>query len=309
MHTQQLLHLVNDMSRNLEGDHALEVLAKRTTQSPFRLLRHFQKLVGETPKHFILRLRLERAAGDLLSTTDSVLNIALNNGFNSHEVFVRAFRRHFGCRPKHYRKTRFVMSSNEKRQRHLRTVRTAGPCIGLYRIGLQQNEANSKKTGRKTTMPITSIEREILEPQPILYIRRKIVESELQATMGECFGKVFRYAQTHGIAMAGNPLARFTETTIGLRTVDFGLPLVEPAEGHEEIEADFLASGPVAKAVHMGPYEQLGESNAAVHRWIEDNGYQVAGAPWNWYVTSPAEDTDPSTWRTEVYWPITDPGS
>ncbi len=56
-------------------------------------------MVGETPKQYTLRLRLERAVARLITSGDAVLDIALALGLNSHEVFTRAFRRRFGCTP------------------------------------------------------------------------------------------------------------------------------------------------------------------------------------------------------------------
>ena len=56
--------------------------------------------------------------------------------------------------------------------------------------------------------------------------------------------------------------------------------------------------------VHAGPYEQLADTNAAIERWIEEQGFVVGGAPWEWYVTDPGEYPNPADWRTEVYWPL-----
>ena len=42
----------------------------------------------------------------------------------------------------------------------------------------------------------------------------------------------------------------------------------------------------------------------ALERWIEANGYRTGGAPWESYITDPADLPDPADWRTEVYWPL-----
>src|SRR5580704_7929678 len=65
-----------------------------------------------------------------------------------------------------------------------------------------------------------------------------------------------------------------------------------------------LPGGPVALGIHAGPYEGLSETHAAIERWIEANGYRPDGAPWEQYVTDPAEHPNPADWRTEVYWPL-----
>ena len=66
------------------------------------------------------------------------------------------------------------------------------------------------------------------------------------------------------------------------------------------------SGGPAAVAVHAGPYDQLGETYAALERWIEANGLRTAGAPWESYITDPTDHPDPADWRTEIYWPVID---
>ena len=67
---------------------------------------------------------------------------------------------------------------------------------------------------------------------------------------------------------------------------------------------DILPGGPAATTVHAGPYETLHEAYAALETWIESNGFHPAGAPWESYITDPAEYPDPRDWKTEVSWPI-----
>ena len=153
-------------------------------------------------------------------------------------------------------------------------------------------------------MPTLSITRQERAAQPILLIRRRIARSELQSMLAECFGRLYAHGQKAGLAIAGYPLARYVSAGPGLWTVEAAMPLAAPAPGEGEMQAGSLPAGPVAMGVHAGPYEQLPETSAAIERWIEANGYQVGGAPWEWYVTDPAEHPDPADWRTEVYWPL-----
>ena len=70
------------------------------------------------------------------------------------------------------------------------------------------------------------------------------------------------------------------------------------------MQSGTLASGPVAFAVHEGPYEQLSETYAAIGTWTGASGYAVGGPPWESYVTDPAQTPDPADWRTEMFWPL-----
>lgn len=153
-------------------------------------------------------------------------------------------------------------------------------------------------------MPTLEIERREVESQPILFIQRRVARTQLQPLFAQCFPKLYGHCVQSGLAMAGQPIARYVSTGTGLWTIDCAIPLVEPTSNEGEMQSGQLQTGPVAFAVHVGSYEQLPESNAAIEQWIEDNGLQVNGPAWEVYVTDPAEHPDPSDWRTEVYWPI-----
>ena len=67
-----------------------------------------------------------------------------------------------------------------------------------------------------------------------------------------------------------------------------------------------LPAGPAAVTTHMGPYDTLSNAYGAIETWMEAKGQAPAGAPWESYITDPAEHPDPSNWRTEIYWPLQD---
>ena len=296
---RDLLELLRSIRHRLDANVSLDALATRAGWSPFHLHRAFRRMVGETPKQYTQRLRLEGAAGRLLAGDDSVIDVALAAGFTSHEVFTRAFRRHFGRSPAVYRATALTGASPEVRARHRALTDTTGPCVGLFHISLNQSHPV-----RRSLMPTLSIERRELAARPALIIRRRIARDELQPTLADCFGRVFGHCQKVGIPLDGRPFTRYLTTGPGLWTIEAGKPLATPATGDGEIEAVTLPAGPVAFAVHGGLYDQLTETYVAVERWMESNGFRPAGAPWESYITDPAEHPDPADWRTEVYWPL-----
>ncbi|MGH8144122.1 MAG: GyrI-like domain-containing protein [Steroidobacteraceae bacterium] len=153
-------------------------------------------------------------------------------------------------------------------------------------------------------MATVSITRVQLAARPILLIRRRIGRGELQPTLGECFGLLYGHGHKAGLPIAGWPLARYLSTGPGLWTIEAAMPLAAPASAQEPMQAGELPAGPAALGIHAGPYEQLPETHAAIEKWIEANGHRAAGAPWESYVTDPAQHPDPADWRTEVYWPL-----
>jgi len=293
---QRLLPLLRDVCGGLYEDLSLPALARRTGCSQSHFHRLFSSFTGESPKRYTLRIRLDRAAAELLATEASILDVALDAGFASHEVFTRAFSRQFGCTPRAYRARSRLPP--DQRLRYREVMRAVSPCVRLYGMPLSQE-------GEEARMPTSVIERrEIESEQPILFIRRRIPVSQLQPTMAECFGALFGYGQRAGLPIAGQPISRYVSTGAGLWTVDFVMPLMQPAEPNGEMDAGALMSGPVAFAVHEGPYDRLSDTHAAIEKWIEDNGYSAGGPPWESYVTDPGELPDPADWRTEVFWPL-----
>jgi len=163
---RDLLHVVGRLRRDLDGDASLDTLARRAGWSPFHLQRVFTRVVGETPKQYALRLRLEGAAARLVSTDESICDIALAAGFASHEVFTRAFRRHFGQSPTRYRRTALRGAASDVRARHRSLIDSAGPCVGLFHTTIYSSH-------RRHTMPTLSIDRRELAEQPILSVRSR----------------------------------------------------------------------------------------------------------------------------------------
>jgi AraC-like DNA-binding protein len=79
-------------------------LAKAAAYSPWHALRAFSELVGKTPFEYLRSVRLSSAAKKLRDTDMSVLDVALESAFGSHEGFTKAFSREFAISPQRYRR-------------------------------------------------------------------------------------------------------------------------------------------------------------------------------------------------------------
>jgi AraC family transcriptional regulator len=89
--------VIDHIREHLADELSLAQLARVAAFSPFHFHRVFSAITGETLFGFIQRVRIERAAGALLSHSgESVLAVALDHGFTSAAAFARAFRAHFG---------------------------------------------------------------------------------------------------------------------------------------------------------------------------------------------------------------------
>jgi AraC family transcriptional regulator len=81
----------------------LEELAEAAAFSPYHFHRVYRLLAGETPAETLSRLRLSRAAADLLKTPLPLERVARRAGFGSVAAFARAFRAAYGIPPGAYR--------------------------------------------------------------------------------------------------------------------------------------------------------------------------------------------------------------
>ena len=78
-------------------------LAGRLYLSRFHLDRIVSSVAGEPPAAFRRRVLLERAAYRLLTSDRTLLDVAVEAGYGSHEAFTRAFTRAYGVSPARWR--------------------------------------------------------------------------------------------------------------------------------------------------------------------------------------------------------------
>jgi len=300
--SRDLLDVLHELDRRLdpssgEGDVSLAALAERAGWSPFHLQREFSRVFGETPKQYALRVRLTRAAAALAAPDASVREVAATAGFGSAEAFARAFKQHFGCTPSRYRARMRTAASRSGRRAHQRVVAAATPCLNLFHFSVDSSP-------RRTVMPTSSIARKTIEAQPFLFVRRRVAPADIAKTVGEGFGAVMGYGHSVGAVFAGRPVTRYPEMSPGMMTLEIGFPLAAPVAGNGAVECGTLSGGMVVFAVHEGAYAELGQSYTAMEKWMQTHGVKATGAPWESYITDPAEHPNPVDWRTEIYWPV-----
>ena len=69
----------------------LEDLSRAASYSRYHAVRIFKELTGRTPFEAIRTLRLTKAAQALRDSDNKVVDVALDNGFGSHDRFTKAF--------------------------------------------------------------------------------------------------------------------------------------------------------------------------------------------------------------------------
>lgn len=143
---ETLLSVLVHIQANLDGDLDLANLSRKAGLSPSRFHRLFKASVGETPRDHVARLRVERGAFRLSVQDASLVQIALDCGFNNHETFTRAFRRAYALSPSAYRR----WSQQQISQRN-------GPARGNSTDGVAPFELSASKIVRLREMHLAFV--------------------------------------------------------------------------------------------------------------------------------------------------------
>lgn len=94
---------VDYIEGHLKEDISLYDISQHVNFSVPHFYRIFKVIVGETVKSYILKRRLSCAADELKKSNKNISDIAYEYGFESHDVFTRAFCRTYDMPPSKYR--------------------------------------------------------------------------------------------------------------------------------------------------------------------------------------------------------------
>lgn len=102
-YAERIQRVVDYVAGHLDETLDLEMLARVAHFSPYHFHRTYRALLGETVNDTVRRLRLQRAAIDLLDREVSIDRTARRAGYASQAAFTRAFRTEYGQPPARYR--------------------------------------------------------------------------------------------------------------------------------------------------------------------------------------------------------------
>jgi AraC family transcriptional regulator len=236
---ETLTPLLVFIQANLDQDLGLESLGARANLSGPHLQRVFKAAIGETPKAYVSRLRVERAAFCLLAHESPVAEIAAECGFQSPETFIRAFRRRFAVTPREYRaaqRATVAEWSGERRE----------PLSGA-RFELSRTRIIDIRPAhvafRRHVGPYQDVPESLFDELERWAARRRLGGQRVWAGIGH---------DAPGVTPPEK--LRF----------DAALVVPGPFEPSGSIGCQLLAGGPHAVTTHVGPYETLGAAYATI---------------------------------------------
>jgi transcriptional regulator GlxA family with amidase domain len=102
----QIRKVTSHVDANLDRTIRNEDLASIVRLNPSHFGRAFRNSFGEPPHEYVIRRRVERAQGLMLSTNASLSDIALDCGLADQSHLTRLFRRFAGESPRAWRRAR-----------------------------------------------------------------------------------------------------------------------------------------------------------------------------------------------------------
>jgi len=269
-----LLPVLIHIQAGLDKDLSLAALAQTSGLSPSTLKRRIETTTGESPRRYVERLRLERAASQLLLRQGTILEIALDNGFASHEVFSRAFNRHFGVSPSEWREQQ-----------------TAG--------GLGQN---ARRPGLSETIEgarISSTRVTELRPIRVAFLRHTGPYNKVD---GGLWGRVRDRLAELGFSTDGLPLGIAQDpphiTPPERLRFDAGWTIDRDLPPECGLGQQTVGDGTYAFTTYVGPFQRIGHAYELIgQRFMSHPEMMVHGAALEWYRTG---SIDEATYLNQV---------
>jgi AraC family transcriptional regulator len=267
--------LVDHLDETLD----LRRLADVACMSPYHFHRIYHAMQGETAADTVRRLRLHRAAVDLITGELPVSRIARRAGYGSQEAFTRTFKAAYGVPPARYRAAFVPMPTARRTEYEMETIST---------------ETRYQATTREL---------------PAITVAALAHRGDYQAIAGT----FVRLA-----TMAG-PLGLFRPDTrsFGIYYDDPSATPAEALRSEAcmtvpdgwvpsgELERREIRAGRYAVALHVGPYAELGHVYTWLYgTWLAQSGEEAADAPCIEEYLNDARIVPAAELRTEIWLPL-----
>lgn len=259
----------------------LETLASVACFSPYHFHRLFHGWMGETIHDFIFRLRVERAASQLVHNPHkSITEIGLDCGFSSSSTFARAFKSFHGVSASEWR--RHGGHPNRKNRKTDRKDCEAEMVDGC--ASWEMTDGIGPFRENPMTMNL-NVDVKSLPPMHVAYLRHVGPYQENTALFERLFGKLCAWAGPRGLIGPDTTFLSIYRdnpeiTEAQKLRLEVALTVPETARVDGEIGKQVLAGGTYAVArVKILP-KQYGEAwDALMGGWLPSSGYQPDDRP------------------------------
>ncbi|MDX1837227.1 AraC family transcriptional regulator [Legionella taurinensis] len=242
------------IGRHLDDDLSLQRLSEVSCISKYHFHRLFTVFTGLSLSQYIKWLRLKRAAHQLIvDKQQSILTIAINAGFQSHEAFTRAFKKACGSSPSQYRLGTGWSHWEEPPyclpERGLTDMKVDIKTIPRTRLAVVEHRGDPRRVGESVNQLVTWAKAQVINVKP---------------KPGEAFALGYDDPKI-------TPPSEF-RLDLGIKVPD-SLML-------EGVVEKYLPQGRYASAMHYGSRDSIGDTVYALYRdWLPASGEQLGDLP------------------------------
>ncbi|WP_257574634.1 AraC family transcriptional regulator [Hydrobacter penzbergensis] len=249
--------VVNFILSHLSADLRLKKLAAIANYSPFHFQKVFKQVTGETPKQYIIRMRLENSAHFIVNQDyKTVTEIALSSGFASPSTFARAFKSYFGICAEELRK----LTPKEK-IKFRRSMGTKSTNVHLFSQGYSPDYWRRNlevRVSKLQTVRAVFVNLPLSQPKKIERGFRKVIQ------LVEDFNLINEGSKFIGVI---NPHAELYQAGITFQSGQ-SLP--------KNVDIAELEGGRFAITKVKGPSLTTFHSLHAIHQfWLPKNNYRI----------------------------------
>jgi AraC family transcriptional regulator len=268
--------VIEYINNNLDSRLDLNILAEKSSLSPFHFHRITKAFLGEPIGAFITRVRVETAARLLRYSNIPVSEIASSVGYESHSSFNKAFNQFYNISPTEYR--------NNKN----------------YTI------MNIKPTSSEVQLRAPKIIE--LSDKKVIYIR--ITGEYGNSSYSDVWNRLWSFVKEEKLFSAGIENIGLSHDDPNVTDndkcrYDACLAIHKPVSPRGEIGVKEITGGKYAMFSYQGSYQNLGAVYDMIYdRWLPESGYELRSIPcFEKYINNP-EKTETSKLKTEIYIPI-----
>ncbi|HEV2523786.1 MAG TPA: AraC family transcriptional regulator [Gammaproteobacteria bacterium] len=253
---RQLNKVIEFIGKHLDEKLTLTQLSEVACFSNYHFHRLFTAYTGLSLQQYIRWLRLKRAAHQLVADKDkTIIEIAMNAGFESHEAFTRAFKQVCGENPRTFR-SQLSWSAWEKPPYSLPIpkgelkMNVTIKNMPARRLAVVEHRGHPEKLGESVNQLMDWAKSQSMNVQP---------------KAGESFGFAYDDPKT-----TAPKEFRF----------DLGVTVPEQLKLKGSVVEKRLPSGRYAVAMHKGSRNTIGDTIYGLYRdWLPQSGEELGDLP------------------------------
>ena len=274
-YAERLERVFTWLADHLDDTLDLTRLADVACLSPYHFHRVYRAMQGETAADTVRRLRLHRAAAELILGELPIPRVARRAGYGSQEAFTRAFKTAYGVPPARYRAS-FV------------------PAL---------------TTGRREDAMNTTTYETTIRTEPAVRVAALRHDGDYQA-IGSTFERLMALAVGQGLL--GADLRSFgiyyddpSATPVNALRADACVAVPPGATPGGDLRLTEIRGGRYATVLHVGPYAELERVYRWLYgTWLAESGEEPADAPPIEAYLTDARVVPPTGLRTEIWLPL-----